>query len=135
MTTPPAAFVDDDDDYVVVPPPISRGDTPVSQRRPTIAEGTGPSSRESTPIQRVVSYESLATRPRSNPRSRTPMRYESPLNADAFHRSAIENEEAETRPEGRRVTVRPLAGAAVGTALFTRRVRPLLSQRWSLLCV
>jgi hypothetical protein len=42
------------------------------------------------------------------------MRYESPLNADAFRRESLEDEESPRR-ESQRVTVRPLAGAVVGT--------------------
>lgn len=64
------------------------------------------------------------SRPRSNPRSRTPMRYESPIEANAF-RIREEDEEpsrrqADTatmggRVEGQRITIRPMAGHAVGT--------------------
>ena len=72
---------------------------------------------ESTPQARVT-YESLARRPRSNPRTRTPMRYESPLNPNAFRREQPSPE----RREGLRITVRPLAGAGVGTVLGGRRV-------------
>jgi hypothetical protein len=74
------------------------------------------SSRESTPVR--VSIESLSRRPRSNPRSRTPMRYESPLDPDEFRRESLEPEESSAPPanEGRRITIRPLAGSAVGTA-------------------
>jgi hypothetical protein len=54
------------------------------------------------------------SRPRSNPRNRTPMRYESPLNADAF---------LPTNNEGRRITIRPMtAGRAVGTTMAAPRV-------------
>lgn len=72
---------------------------------------------ESTSQARIT-YESLARRPRSNQRTRTPMRYESPLNPDAFRRDQPSPE----RREGLRITVRPLAGAAVGTTLGGRRV-------------
>ena len=136
------AVVEDDDDYVIVPPHQhgNPDNAHVSPRR-SVREGIMPSpvvtagpvlvsSRESTPtMERVLSYESLSTRPRSNPRTRTPMRYESPLNSDAFRTLTIDEEAAGAarsgsrgRVEGRRVTVRPLAGAAVGTVLAPRRV-------------
>lgn len=78
------------------------------------------SSRENTPVR--VSAESLSRRPRSNPRSRTPMRYESPLDPDQFRRESLESEESSVpfANEGRRITIRPLAGTAVGTALVHR---------------
>jgi hypothetical protein len=78
------------------------------------------SSRESTPVR--VSAESLSRRPRSNPRVRTPMRYESPLDPDEFRRESLEPEEASAPPanEGRRITIRNLAGSAVGTAPVRR---------------
>jgi hypothetical protein len=71
------------------------------------------------------------SRPRSNPRSRTPMRYESPLQADAFR--IREDEDAEgpeqvsasretPRMEGRRIAIRPMAGRAVGTMAPTTEV-------------
>ena len=63
------------------------------------------------------------SRPRSNPRNRTPMRYESPLNADAFRNIDEEPTTANrTRMEGQRITIRPLAGMAVGTTVATGRV-------------
>jgi hypothetical protein len=78
------------------------------------------SSRESTPVR--VSIDSLSRRPRSNPRVRTPMRYESPLDPDEFRRESLESEESSAPPanEGRRITIRPLAGSAVGTAPVRR---------------
>jgi hypothetical protein len=78
------------------------------------------SSRESTPVR--VSMESLSRRPRSNPRSRTPMRYESPLDPGEFRRESLESEEPSAVPvnEGRRITIRPLAGSAVGSAPVNR---------------
>jgi hypothetical protein len=67
------------------------------------------SSRDNTPTPMYV--EELTNRPRSNPRARTPMRYESPLQNDAFRASSP----SPVHEESRRVTVRPLAGMAVGT--------------------
>lgn len=71
------------------------------------------------PSRLRVTAETLA-RPRSNPRSRTPMRYESPL-TNEFQRAVIEDEEDRTnvlaRHEARRITIRPLAGTAVGTSV------------------
>jgi len=84
------------------------------------------SSREGTPLRTV---DDLASRPRSNPRSRTPMRYESPLNAAEFRRDSF-GSEADDTPRmsphdrhamaSRRITIRPLAGTAVGTIVSTR---------------
>lgn len=74
-----------------------------------------------------VTLASLASRPRSNPRSRTPMRYESPLNPDEFRRepltTAAEQQEQSSTPEGgsrRIITIRPSAGLAVGSIAATR---------------
>jgi hypothetical protein len=68
------------------------------------------SSRDNTP--NPINIDDLLSRPRSNPRTRTPMRYESPLESNAFRleRGNIDNTEA------RRISIRPLAGTAVGTA-------------------
>jgi hypothetical protein len=83
--------------------------------------GTGTANR-SSPIR--------LSRPRSNPRSRTPMRYESPLQADAFRILEEDSERPERvspsretpRMEGRRITIRPMAGRAVGTIAPTIEV-------------
>lgn len=91
------------------------------------------SSREG-PSPLRVAIEALSNRPRSNPRNRTPRRYESPLNPDEFRRVSVSDEYAETagievppledQPLGssgpRRITIRPLAGSAVGTTVPTR---------------
>lgn len=54
-------------------------------------------------------------RPRSNPRNRTPMRYTSPLHSEAFR---IPEEDP---PMGRGgITIRPMAGRAVGTSTRAR---------------
>jgi hypothetical protein len=76
------------------------------------------SSRENTPVR--VSIESLSRRPRSNPRSRTPMRYESPLDPGEFRRESLVSDESSPANEGRRVTIRPLAGSAIGTTVTHR---------------
>ena len=58
------------------------------------------------------------TRPRSNPRNRTPMRYQSPLHDDPFRIP-----EDGPGPPGighGGITIRPSAGRAVGTALGAR---------------
>jgi hypothetical protein len=62
-----------------------------------------------------VTYEDLISRPRSNPRSRTPMRYESPLQHGAFRA----NEAEEVPPQQdtfqpRAISIRPGAGLGVG---------------------
>jgi hypothetical protein len=66
-------------------------------------------SRDNTPTP--LSIEDLTRRPRSNPRSRTPMRYESPLESDAFRLSSP----TFASEDSRRINIRPMAGAAVGT--------------------
>jgi hypothetical protein len=77
---------------------------------------------------------SLSNRPRSNPRNRTPRRYESPLNPDEFRRVSLADDENvaseptlppvedQPLPGGgpRRITIRPMAGSAVGTMVSTR---------------
>ena len=69
------------------------------------------SSRDNTP--NPINVENLLSRPRSNPRTRTPMRYESPLESDAFR---IERPSpVVTNNEAQRISIRPLAGSAVGT--------------------
>jgi len=70
-------------------------------------------SRDNTPLD--YSREELARRPRSNPRSRTPMRYESPLETDAFRRRSPSPNNNNDDNVARRITIRPLAGATVGT--------------------
>jgi hypothetical protein len=68
------------------------------------------SSRDNTPTP--ITLEDLSRRPRSNPRSRAPMRYESPLNSDALR--AVSPSPVYEEP--RRNTVRPLADAVVTVA-------------------
>jgi hypothetical protein len=111
----------------ILPPNRSVGGTPIRRSSPaSILVPSRPNSilhgqNTSNPrdgLLRRVSYEELMDRPSSNPRTRTPMRYESPLNANAFR--------PPNRIEGQRVTVRPLAGAAVGVSLPSRRVRIIL---------
>lgn len=58
-------------------------------------------------------------RPRSNPRNRTPMRYTSPLQADAFRRIP-EDRPAVAVAAGGGITIRPTAGRAVGVTLAGR---------------
>lgn len=82
---------------------------PTRTLRITASEKT---SRDSTPTP--VSAEDLARRPRSNPRSRTPMRYESPLQIDAFRASSPSAVYAETTRSA--TAVRPIVGLAQGAA-------------------
>jgi hypothetical protein len=85
---------------------------------PSLVQPTGDGeARSGSPF---VSPASLARRPRSNQRTRTPMRYESPLDPGAFRRDGPSPE----RREGQHITVRPLAGAAIGTTLGGR-ARPV----------
>lgn len=100
-----------------------------------------PSSNPRHDIFRRLSYDDLA-RDGSNPRSRTrtPLRYESPrtqsITPETLRIANTNNQEVRStitttrtitptdaqRTEGQRVTVRPLAGAPIGTALIPRRV-------------
>lgn len=115
-----------DDDFDTVEVPLrgpTSGNEEVRRGSPYVSPAlraslASPNSRESTPNRHRVTIESLLRRPRSNPRSRTPMRYESPLSPNAFRR----DEASPERTEGQRITVRPLAGATVGTTLGARRV-------------
>jgi hypothetical protein len=59
-------------------------------------------------------------RPRSNPRNRTPMRFESPLQSYRIREG--ENEGEAVAHEARRITIRPMAGSAVGNTVLTARV-------------
>lgn len=113
-----------DDDFDAQNVPTSIGDVGGARRASPYASPAVRSSlvnsRESTPTQsRRVTIDSLLLRPRSNPRTRTPMRYESPLSPQAFRREDPSPE----RVEEQRRTVRPMAGAPlVGTTLGARRV-------------
>jgi hypothetical protein len=79
---------------------------PTRTLRITVSEQ---SSRDNTP--NPITIEDLVNRPRSNPRLRTPMRYESPLESDAFRIIPP----SVVREESTRITIRPSAGAAVGS--------------------
>eukprot|EP00521_Asterionellopsis_glacialis_P006276 CAMPEP_0195281216 /NCGR_PEP_ID=MMETSP0707-20130614/627_1 /TAXON_ID=33640 /ORGANISM="Asterionellopsis glacialis, Strain CCMP134" /LENGTH=586 /DNA_ID=CAMNT_0040340085 /DNA_START=82 /DNA_END=1842 /DNA_ORIENTATION=- len=120
--------------------------TPVRIPTPTTSSGR---QRSTTPTSASSSlYHSILNRPRSNPRSRTPMRTESPLNANAFRRDSIhedDNDEEQhpqqqstatthhtiptatlvsTRTGSRSRSRRPLtAGAPVGTTTTSLRFR------------
>jgi len=117
---------------------VSGGGDPTSSSSPLRASSM---IRRTTPTnnnrqsQHRIRYEDLLNRPRSNPRSRTPMRYESPIDSTAFRREAVltataAEEEAQQQRRStptigaggtRRITVRPMAGAAVGTMPAPRR--------------
>lgn len=116
---------DDSDlgDSIRAPSNSSTGGTPL-RRASTPIIVSPPGSRDPTP--QAGSYEDLSYRPRSNPRTRTPMRYESPLNANAFRETSPSSQ---NRREGQRISVRPMAGAAVGTSLLTRRVSTMQQGR------
>lgn len=109
-----ALLEDDDDglDVAIATPRRSTGDTPIGRRAsPLIRNITDLSARELTPLR--LSFDALSRRPRSNPRTRTPMRFESPLNANAFHR---EDASPETPNRGHHhLSVGPLAGTTTGT--------------------
>jgi hypothetical protein len=90
------------------------GVSPTRTLRITEAEHA---SRDSTPVSSLL----LRDRPRSNPRSRTPMRYVSPLDPNEFRRESLEQDEpALERNEARRISIRPMAGRAVGTVAPSR---------------
>jgi hypothetical protein len=118
----------------IIPPNRAVGGTPIRRSSPaailipsrpnSIGRNNANTSNPRDGLLRRVSYEELMDRPSSNPRTRTPMRYESPLNATAFRPNNLFS--LPNRTEGQRVTVRPLAGAAIGTSLPSRRVRMLL---------
>mmetsp|Transcript_22386 Transcript_22386/g.33479 ORF Transcript_22386/g.33479 Transcript_22386/m.33479 type:complete len:527 (+) Transcript_22386:162-1742(+) len=104
---------------ITTPPPLSRSNnnTPV---------------RATTPNSSLSMYDALANRPRSNPRVRTPMRYESPLNSNAFLRDGSngrsfqdqqDNVREDERREGQRISIRPGAGLAVGSNLSSTAFR------------
>jgi hypothetical protein len=70
-----------------VPPSVRRGTasiiTPTRTIRLTEAEQQAAAAASVSP-GRYLSAEALSNRPRSNPHSRTPRRYESPLNSNEF---------------------------------------------------
>jgi hypothetical protein len=104
---------------VVSPPQAPAEDhfSPPRQDR----RGTPTTSASRRRQQRPLYYEDVANRPRSNPRTRTPMRFESPMEHDAFRRTtssdSAENggEHSAPQNEARRITIRPMAGSAVGS--------------------
>ena len=109
---------------VVSPPPTpvpqahaEDGPHPSPRRRGTPTAATAQRRRNR---QHQVTYEDLVSRPRSNPRSRTPMRYESPLDHGAFHgdRANNNNNDNNNPPrqnhEARTISIRPSAGLGVG---------------------
>lgn len=76
--------------------------------------------RARTPPARNLSSLTLNHRPRSNPRTRTPRRAESPLDPNALRREDAASIPRQQQP--RTITIRPHAGSAVGS-LPTLRVR------------
>ena len=79
-----------------------------------ITEAEQRNSRDNTPIN----IENLLNRPRSNLRTRTPMRYESPLESDAFRIERPTTGTITTNNnnfEARQISIRPLARSAVGS--------------------
>jgi hypothetical protein len=87
---------------------LNSGGSPTRTLRITASEQ---SSRDNTPTP--ITLEDLSRRPRSNPRSRAPMRYESPLNSDALR--AVSPSPVHEEP--RRNTVRPMADARVASGI------------------
>eukprot|EP00980_Cylindrotheca_fusiformis_P004660 scaffold991_cov128-Cylindrotheca_fusiformis.AAC.32 len=79
-----------------------------------------PSGNDPSPLTVRNSSPSFMTRPRSNPRNRTPMRMGDPLGSDAF---PIPEETAPATNEGRRITILPTAGYSRGTHIASLRNR------------
>jgi len=104
----PVVVRDREDD---IPQAHAEDPVPEPRRRgtPTAAAAASATRRRS---RHQVTYESLISRPRSNPRSRTPMRYESPLEHAAFRER--EDPQDDTF-QARTTSIRPTAGMAVGT--------------------
>ena len=103
---------EDDDIPNIVPTTASTtGDTPIRRASPSLISPSG-SGRPGS-----ASRGGSAGRQQRNQHNRTPNRFESPLGAGASFRR-----EAAASNEGQRVTVRPLAGAAVGSTIVSRRV-------------
>ena len=88
---------------VVSPPPVVQvPEIPRAHAEEGPHHDPSPRRRRGTPTaaqhrrrqqsqSQIITYEDLRNRPRSNPRSRTPMRHESPLNHDAFHSDRVIN--------------------------------------------
>lgn len=101
---------DDEDNHIDL---LMRHSSPMMDRRNNHPNGSP------SPITVRNSSPSLLglSRPRSNPRNRTPMRYESPLP------TAARIPEEDDATEGRRITILPMAGSARGTNVASFRVR------------
>lgn len=86
-----------------------------------------PSTNQPSPLTVRNSSPSLISlsRPRSNPRNRTPMRFESPLGSDAYQIPEGEEETARITNEGRRITILPMTGSSRGTSIANFRVSEL----------
>jgi hypothetical protein len=89
-------------------------------------------SNNISPLRVMEVVLALSDRPRSNQRTRTPMRHESPAHPDELRAVSPEPTAATVRRRSNsnavsplasgRITIRPLAGAAVGTVLSTTMV-------------
>lgn len=107
----------DEDNHIDL---LMRHSSPIDRRN----HPNGASSNAS-PIMVRNSSPSLMglSRPRSNPRNRTPMRYESPLPASTVRIPEEDDEHHAPTTEGRRITILPMAGSARGTNIASFRVR------------
>jgi hypothetical protein len=112
-------------------PAAARRVTPTRILRLTEAEHqqqVRESAGGTSPFRLLLTAESLSNRPRSNPRNRTPRRYESPLDPDEFRLRRDQDGEGDAHAnenngqQPRRITIRPLAGTAVGTFPSSARV-------------
>jgi hypothetical protein len=111
-TTPRTAReADDEDDQMEL---FMRHSSPID--RPSSNQPSPMTVRNSSPASMDLS------RPRSNPRNRTPMRFESPLGSNAFQIPEGEEERVPNTNEGRRITILPMAGSARGTNIANFRV-------------
>jgi len=123
MTDEEWQIVSDDEDLDAhAVPPLNRSPGSALLRRASPL--VSPASQRFS--DRQAQYDDFARRSRSNQRSRTPMRFESPLNANAFREVSPP---AEPR-EGQRISIRPSAGAVVGSVLQSNN-RPILENNRS----
>jgi hypothetical protein len=117
-TTPrTAGETDDEDDQMEL---FMRHSSPID--RPSSNQPSPLTVRNSSPSPMDLS------RPRSNPRNRTPMRFESPLGSNAFQIPEGEEETVPNTNEGRRITILPMAGSARGTNIANFRVSQTYEQ-------
>lgn len=105
----------DDDNHIDL---LMRHSSPIDRLNHPNGNPSPISVRNSSPSLMGLS------RPRSNPRNRTPMRYESPLPTPTYIPEEEEVQEGHAATtEGRRITILPMAGSARGTSIANFRNR------------